>query len=174
MSNIDKQTALLVIDVQQGLFSKSTPVFRANDLLKNINGLVERAHTLNIPVVFVQHGNKESLKEESDDWQLHSSLNPREGDLFIRKSHGSAFEDTPLESELRERKIKTVVVAGLVTHGCVKATCLDGQKRGFEVVLVQDGHSSYSKEAEKLIAEWNEKLSDGIVTLKSTETLFSA
>lgn len=168
------QTALLVIDVQQGFFVKSIPIFRADELLTNINSLVDRAHALGVAVAFVQHGNKESLKEGSDEWRLHPALKPSDGDLFIQKCHGSAFEDTPLEGTLKERGIRTVVVAGLVTHGCVKATCMDGKKRGFEVVLVKDAHSSFNKDAERLITEWNEKLGAGTATLISAGELFLA
>jgi nicotinamidase-related amidase len=47
---------------------------------------------------------------------------------------------------------------GLVTHGCVKATCLGALQLGYDVTLVKDGHSSYSKDASRLIEEWNQKL----------------
>jgi nicotinamidase-related amidase len=36
--------ALLVIDVQQGLFKKKTPIYKADELLQNIISLVDRAH----------------------------------------------------------------------------------------------------------------------------------
>jgi nicotinamidase-related amidase len=39
-----KDVALLVIDVQQGLFAKSIPIYHADELLKNIGTLVDRAH----------------------------------------------------------------------------------------------------------------------------------
>jgi nicotinamidase-related amidase len=62
-----------------------------------------------------------------------------------------------------------VVVTGLVTHGCVKSSCIGAHELGYEVVLVADGHSSYSKDASKLIAEWNEKLSQGGVVVRAAE-----
>ena len=51
-----------------------------------------------------------------------------------------------------------MIVTGLVTHGCVKATCLGALALGYAVTLAADGHSSYSKEAAPLIEEWNRKL----------------
>jgi nicotinamidase-related amidase len=53
------------------------------------------------------------------------------------------------------------VVTGLVTHGCVKATCMGAKDLGYEVILVKDGHSNFNKQAAKLIDEWNRKLGDG-------------
>ena len=36
---------------------------------------------------------------------------------------------------------------GLVSNGCVKATCLGGIKNGYKVILVKDGHSNFNKNA---------------------------
>ena len=37
--------------------------------------------------------------------------------------------------------VKKLIITGLLTHGCVKGACLDAKKLGYEVVLVEDGHS---------------------------------
>jgi len=151
--------ALLVIDVQQGLFKKPTPIYKADELLDNITALIERAHESNVPVVYVQHSDARALVKDSPDWQLHTQLQPQHKDYIIHKQHGNAFEDTPLGETLRSLHVDTIVVTGLVTHGCVKATCIGAQEAGFSVILVQDGHSSFSKDAADLIEKWNEKLS---------------
>jgi len=169
---MNHKTALLVIDVQKGLFRRPVPIHQAEKLLENINALIEYAHGRDIPVCLIQHSNKSVLVEGSEDWQLHSGLHFAEADLLIQKRQGSAFQGTSLESELEQRGIQTVVVTGLVSHGCVKATCVDAKKRGYEVVLVEDGHSNYHRQAGKLIREWNEKLRDeGIVKLWSAEMI---
>jgi nicotinamidase-related amidase len=152
------KTALLVIDVQNGLFNKNTPIYKANELLNTIHALVNRAHQAGVLVVYIQHSDDRMLVWGTPDWQIHPYIQPSEGDLRIHKKHGNAFEGTPLETELRTRGIQRLVMTGLVTHGCVKATCLGGRELGYPVVLVQDGHSSFSKDAARLIVEWNEKL----------------
>jgi nicotinamidase-related amidase len=153
-------TALLVIDVQHGLFRKSTPIYRAEPLLNTIATLIDRAHAAGALVVYIQHASDKVLPFGSADWQLHPRLHPGEGDLVVHKQHGNAFEDTSLHAELAGRGVGRVVVTGLVTHGCVKATCLGGLELGYEVVLAEDGHSSYSKDAARLIEEWNRKLGE--------------
>jgi nicotinamidase-related amidase len=150
--------ALLIIDVQVGLFNHPTPVFQAEQLLEAICRLAEKAARAGAPVFYVQHANKTQLLEGSTAWQLHPSLNPGPADIHITKHHGSALKDTPLKAELLKRGIDTLVISGLVTHGCVKATCQDAIQQGYHVVLVSDAHSSYNADAEKLIAEWNQKL----------------
>ena len=53
-----------------------------------------------------------------------------------------------------------MIVTGLVTHGCVKATCEGALALGYAVVLAADGHSSYSKDAARHVEEWNRKLGE--------------
>lgn len=150
-------TALLVVDVQQALFERLTPIYQADELLDTISDLVERAHATGALVVYIRHGNK-LLQPGSSGWQLHPRVQPADDDLVIDKTHGDAFQDTSLDAELKARSISNVAVTGLVTHGCVRATCLGGSNRGYDVILVADGHSSYHRQAARLIKEWNETL----------------
>jgi len=159
---------LLIIDVQRGLFSKSSPIYNTEALLRNILVLVDRAHHAGVPVFYVQHSNKKDLVYGSESWQLHPQLHPLEADCIIHKQHGNAFEETDLDEELKSRNIGSLVVTGLVTHGCVRATCLGGIELGYRMVLVRDGHSNYSKKAAQIIEEWNQKLSAATVELAST------
>ncbi len=165
--------ALLVIDVQQGLFDKSTPIYNAGKLLENINALEDCAHRAGAPVFYVQHANESWLAPGSDGWQLHAGLQPLDTDCAVYKRHSSAFQGTGLGKELEARAIRRLVVTGLVTHGCVKAACLDAVKLGYGVILVKDGHSNFHKKAADAIAEWNQKLSEGGIELKSTQELVS-
>ncbi|MHB8071502.1 MAG: cysteine hydrolase family protein [Candidatus Cryosericum sp.] len=168
MEQLGTNTALLVIDVQQGLFEEPTPVYQADVVLSNINTLVDRAHAAGVPVFWVQHSTKTTLIEDSDAWQLHPALRPLTTDHFIRKHHGNAFEDTPLKGELDALKIGKVVVVGLVTDGCVQATCKGAHALSYDVTLVQDAHSTESPDGEHVIEHWNKKLSQGIVRLVAT------
>ena len=165
-------TALLVIDVQLGLFQKSTPVYLAGATLANINSLIDRARITGVPVIYVQHFNDSFLKKDTPGWQLHPDLlAPAPADLRIFKSHASSFEKTSLEQELDARQVGQVVLTGLVTHGCVRAACLDACQMGYRVILAADGHSSFSKDAAKLIAEWNDKLQQAGVQVVPTAAI---
>jgi nicotinamidase-related amidase len=176
VNSLPPGAALLVVDVQRGLFEKATPIYRADDLVANICALMERARAAGAPVVVIQHANQGFLSEGSPGWQLHPSLQPAAGDLRIRKRQGNAFQNTPLHEELAARGVDTVVVTGLVTHGCVKATCLGAAELGYRIILVSDGHSSFHVDAAHLIDEWNAKLAEeGIVELcAAQEVAFSA
>lgn len=170
MSNSTNR-ALLVIDVQQGLFEKSTPIYKSEELLENITSLIDQAHRSNTPVFFIQHSDSRALVKGSPEWKLHSRLQPLSKDNIVHKQHGNAFEDTSLDESLRAKNIKTLVITGLVTHGCVRATCIGALHLGYEVILVKDAHSNYSKQAAGLIDEQNQKLSESKVDLKSTSEI---
>jgi nicotinamidase-related amidase len=162
------RSALLIIDVQRELFEKSTPVYQADQLLRNINQLVDRAHAADAPVFFIQHCSWKTLVEGSDGWQLHPALKLLSMDHFIHKHHGNAFQETTLKGELDALHVRRVVVAGLLTHNCIQLTCNGAHELGYDVVLVEDAHSNYNAKSRDVIDEWNEKLSHGVVQLQAT------
>jgi nicotinamidase-related amidase len=155
---VDQTTALVIIDVQAGLFEKSAPIFEADQLMANINALASRAHEAGAPVFHVQHENKSFLEHGSAGWQLHPDLQVQPGDHLIAKQHSSALKETSLGQLLRGMGVRTLVVTGLVTHGCVRHTAEAALAQGYDVVLVADGHSTWNRNAARLIQEWNGKL----------------
>lgn len=166
--------ALVVIDMQLGLFDKPTPVFRAETLLANLGSLIAGARAAGVGIVYVQHSSQRQLLLGSADWQLHPGLSPAAGEPVVRKTHGDAFEDTTLAAELAARGVGRIFVTGLVTHGCVRATSLGALMRGYDVVVVADAHSSYSRDAEGLVEEWNRRLAEaGASVLSTAEVLTS-
>jgi nicotinamidase-related amidase len=164
--------ALLIIDVQEGLFSQKTGIYNEEVLTGNINKLLKfTRNTKNYPM-FIRHNNKGFLKKSSPGWELYKKINFKKGDILIEKEHGNAFQKTVLKDELKKINIDKVIICGLVSHGCVKATCLGAVENEFKTVLVSDGHSSYSKQAEKIITEVNKEMSR-IIEVKSAEEIIS-
>jgi nicotinamidase-related amidase len=165
-----KHTALLIIDVQKGLFTKKIPVYRGEEMIAKICHLAAQAHQEGMPVIYVQHTNS-TLPENTDGWQLHPRLQPLESDLYIHKQQGSAFEKTPLNDILSTLGVRELVITGLVSHGCIMAACLDGVKLGYRVTLVSDGHSNFHQKPAKIIKETHEKLNEVGVVLKATREI---
>jgi len=65
------------------------------------------------------------------------------------------------------------IITGLVTHGCIRATCLGALELGFHTILVSDGHSSFSKDAPRLIEKWNRNLAEkGAELISAGEVIF--
>ncbi len=162
--------ALIILDVQQGLFNKGTKVYKEEELISIINTLIRRFRDKKYPIIFIRHTNKNILKEGSNEWKIHSELEYSDNDIAINKSKSNVFDEETLPDYIKKNDINTLVITGLVTHGCVKAACLGGLKRGNKVILIEDGHSSFNKKAEELIHEWNKKLKDeGVQVIKSSD-----
>ena len=169
------ETALLVIDVQRALFTRSTPVYLAYALLETINALISRARLYGVQVVYIQHSNDSILQKGTNGWDFHPDLSPPTGqDLIIYKTHGNSFTDTWLQNDLDARGIKNLIITGLVTQNCVRATSLGGLALDYQVILGQGGHSNYSKDAPRVIEERENELENaGVVVIPSENIDFS-
>ena len=166
-----KRAALLVIDVQRALFSLPTPIYKADYLIHNINSLIEMWQHTGGLIVYIQHSNKKMVIKNSIGWQFHPDLSVKETDIVIHKVHGNAFEGTNLYEVLNSSGIENIVITGLVTQGCVRATSIGGNELGFRVILVEDGHSNYSKDAHEIIEKWNLELGKENVELFSADEI---
>jgi len=162
-----KKTALIIVDVQNGLINQTTSIYNLEKLLQNISLLEKKAHDKNAPVVYVQHENTTLIPNEID-WDLHESLSPVESDILIRKQKSCSFDDNDLKEQLIAMDITDVVVCGLVSHTCVKRTCIGAADHGFEVTLASDGHSNWRSNAEEIINQVNLEMNSIGIIIKDT------
>lgn len=73
-----------------------------------------------------------------DVYEIKAEFKPQPGDVIITKQRASAFYGTPLLAHLTQLGIKTVIVCGESTSGCVRASAVDAYSNGFHVVLVEE------------------------------------
>lgn len=67
-----------------------------------------------------------------------AGLEPRDDEPVITKQNPSAFFGTALDERLRERDIDTILIAGLTTSGCIRASAVDAMQHGFTPVVVRE------------------------------------
>jgi nicotinamidase-related amidase len=82
-------------------------------------------------------------------WRVIDEMAPLPGELTIRKHHSSAFIGTPLDMLLDSNGIKSLVFAGLVTHGCVIATVIDAGAFNYYTAVLGDCVVNYDPELHK-------------------------
>lgn len=70
--------------------------------------------------------------------EFASGLEPRADEIVLTKQYASAFFSTPLASLLTATRIDTVLIAGVSTSGCIRATAVDACQHGFIPVVVRD------------------------------------
>ncbi|MEO6018435.1 MAG: cysteine hydrolase family protein [Polaromonas sp.] len=136
-------TAVLVIDVQQGLCEGEGAAVDCSGTISRINIVTRKARQAGAPVFFIQHESVAGyLEHGSDAWQLARGLEAEPTDIRIRKTTPDAFLRTELEAILRNRGIETLVICGMHSEFCVDTTTRRALALGFPVVLVSDGHTS--------------------------------
>jgi maleamate amidohydrolase len=79
-----------------------------------------------------------TLKEDLLSSQIVDVLQPVPGELVVRKNVPSAFFGTTLAPWLTQRGVQTLLVAGAVTSGCVRASVVDAMCWGFRPLVVTD------------------------------------
>ena len=80
------KTALLVIDVQRGLFDPAPRPFEADEVVRRINALTQRARAAGVAVAFIQHERATGmLTFGSESWQLAQDLTALPEDELARK-----------------------------------------------------------------------------------------
>ena len=166
-----KRSALLLIDVQLGMFLRSKPLFRGEELLSTLEDLLTKARAQKAAVVFVQHagGSGHFLEKGTRGGSFHPRVSPCNSEHVVEKRYCDTFLETGLEPLLRRLDVLRLVVAGMQTEYCIDTTCRQAFSRGFEVELLLDAHTTFDCEwlsAEQIIRHHNEVLGDGFASLK--------
>lgn len=78
------------------------------------------------------------------DWGA-LTLAPAPGETVVTKQYASAFFGTSLASTLTALKVDTLVIAGVSTSGCVRATAMDALNVGFRPQVVRDACADRSE-----------------------------
>lgn len=70
--------------------------------------------------------------------EIRSEFAPQDSDVVITKQRASGFFGTPLQAHLQQLGIRTLIVCGESTSGCVRASAVDAYSLGFHVVLAEE------------------------------------
>jgi len=184
-ASVPDHTAVLVIDVQTGLFCTKPPPVEANAVLARIIAVTAKARRAGAPVVFIQHDGEpdgEDVVPFTEGWKLHPEIEVHPGELVIRKTTCDAFYGTSLEAELRSRSITTLVLMGYATDFCVDATLRSAASKDFGILVVADAHTTSDNPiltAEKVRQQYNWAwaqciTSKGVTVLKAAQVRFPA
>ena len=107
--------------------------------------------------------------------EFHPALDAARIDKIVSKGTDrdreaySAFDGTDLGSWLREKQVRRLLVAGLATDYCVRASVLDARREGFEVLVLEDGVGAVDVQpgdGDRALAEMREA---GARTVRSEE-----
>jgi nicotinamidase-related amidase len=143
---MNSDTALLIIDVQEGLLAdQDFPIYDADGLVTRLSAVIQKARAENVPIIYIQHcGSNEAdpLHPSKPGWAIASSIAPQPGDIVVEKRNPDSFQETTLQQHLTERGIKQLVIGGMETPMCVDTTTRRAYSLGYKVTLIADGHST--------------------------------
>lgn len=138
-------TALLVIDFQNEYFTGRMPIPDGEAALKNAQRLISHADAARIPVFQIQHALPAGAPVFATDGEtvgFHPQMQPRERDTVVRKDTVSVFAGTDIDRQLKERKIDTLIIAGLMTHCCIAGAARDAVPLGYNVIVASDASAT--------------------------------
>ncbi|MEU0674643.1 isochorismatase family protein [Streptomyces sp. NPDC006172] len=155
-------SALLIIDMQTVLLNDS---YDAGSCLRRVAELAERGRSAGVPVIYLRQ-RLHDMPTGLVDADIHPAVTPRPGDVVLDKDSADSFLDTGLGDLLSELTVRRVIVTGFATEYCVDSTSRSALSRGYDLVLVSDGHTTPERplgaapSAAQVIAHHNATFSD--------------
>jgi nicotinamidase-related amidase len=152
-----RRTALLVMDYQAGIVAQLADteqlLDRVSTAVDNLRG--HGGHVGWVRVAFTEADfdaipetsmfagltsgeRRPAMLAEAPATQIHARLQPRPGDITVRKTRVGAFSTTDLDQQLRAHAVSTLVLAGLSTSGVVLTTVREAMDRDYRIVVLHD------------------------------------
>lgn len=169
---VDIQNDFCMRKNEDGSISFAVPMYEP--MLGNVKQLIAAARDAGVLVVYLLHTTLPDFRNESpprirylmnargtndpDDiemftlegswgWQVVDEITPEPGDVRIRKHRSSGFIGTTMDLVLKNSNIKTLIMTGMVTEGCVESTARDGLFYDYYIVMLPDCVGSADAEA---------------------------
>jgi len=135
--------ALVLIDIQNDYFpGGNMELVGSEPAGKNAAKLLSRFREKELPIFHVQHISTRPgstfFLPNTNGVDFHTSVSPLGGEIVIPKNYPNAFHETTLLSKLRELKINSLVIAGMMTHMCIDTTVRAAYDFGFSCIVAHD------------------------------------
>lgn len=151
---LDPQTALIVVDLQQGIIGAQF-IHPIAEVINQTCSLIEAFRRNEQPVVLVNvaggaPGRTEQPRRHTfpEGWtDLIPDLDPQPCGILVTKRTWGAFASTDLETRLKQKGVTQVVITGVATGTGVESTARQAYEQGFNVTLAIDAMTDVRPEA---------------------------
>ena len=184
---LGQRPALLLVDMINGFTDPACPLgSECPDVIAANAVLLESFRERKLPVFFTTVVYRDAgqarvfrarlpaldVLEPGSHWiEVDAALAPRPGESVIEKQWASAFFRTDLAEQLAAAAVDSLVVTGLTTSGCVRATVLDGLQHDYPVVVPREAVGDRNAEAHAAnLFDMNAKYAD-VVSLEELRGL---
>ncbi len=155
------RTALVVIDMQNDFLSpdgwyaqSGIDISHMRQSIGPVRALVAAAREQNVPVIWTQHGFRDmrdagvfatlrdfmkdgGLRKDTWGYELYAEMEARPEDWYVEKNRLSSFFATNFDLILRGLDIDTLLICGVLTNQCVKATAVDANFNDYKPIVVR-------------------------------------
>jgi len=143
-------------------------------VVPNLKKLIDFCHMVKVPIIYTKYSSfmvdgsdlPEPLQKQNKlakqflgevpyphishpSSEIIDALKPVEEDLVLQKNTSGTFISTRLDSFLRNMGVKTLLVAGVVTHFCVESTAREAADYGFQTIIIDDCCAGWTSELHK-------------------------
>jgi len=150
-----KSPCLILIDFAHAYFDADCPLYaEVDDALASALRVREAAKAAGIPIVltkmeldpvgvtggrfFEKATPLTAFLPGAKTGEFAKGLTPQKGEIVLPKQYPSAFFATSLASTLTFLGCDSVILTGLSTSGCVRASCVDSMSHGFRTIVVAE------------------------------------
>ncbi|MEV4840461.1 isochorismatase family protein [Nonomuraea sp. NPDC049486] len=147
-----ERPALILIDLMRAYFEPGADLYMGSrDCLDSAARVLSAARAAGVPVVHTRvafgaggldgglfYRKVPPLRHLAGPLgELMPEVAPADGEVVIVKQYASAFFGTTLASTLTSLRVDTLLIAGVSTSGCVRASAVDAVQHGFVPVVVR-------------------------------------
>lgn len=142
--------AVLVVDMEYQCVGRDIPILDAVKEWRTAVGhagwtaagsiapLLAAARERGFPVIHTHSFMHADSDAEREAVRFIEPLTPQDGDIVVEKDYASAFYGTAVLRHLVRQNVDTVVITGTTTSGCIRASAVDAQENGFNVVIPEE------------------------------------
>jgi maleamate amidohydrolase len=177
LQGLGARPALIVVDVVKGFTDPTCPLGSRADTVVAANcQLMDAFHTKGLPVVlstviYRDPDHASVFRSRLPDLNLLTpdshwvEFDPRlpieNSDIRLEKRHASCFHGTDLDDTLQSLHVDSLVITGLTTSGCVRATAVDGLQNNYRVVVPKEAVGDRNPDAHQAnLFDLNAKYAD--------------
>lgn len=152
---------VIIVDMLNDFVTGELKCERIKHIIPNLKRLVAAAHKSNVPVIYSNDAHYPQDSEVVQKWGNHAmkgtkgaevipELKPSAKDYIVEKRTYSGFYETGMDQLLRDlfkgNGEKTVILAGVHTHICIRHLSADAFFRGYRIIIAKDGVEAFSQE----------------------------
>ena len=150
---------------------------RARKAANNAGKLLKTCRDKGFEIVHVKPENEAEVNRKiglvvpsgTEALTIYQAVKPRRGELVFSKANGEAFTGTRLDFVLRNMRVDSLIVCGLMTDQGVLLSTIHAVDLGYNVMLVEDACTTFTREAHETFINWYRIF----VNVKTTEEVLN-